>query len=555
MRKRCEIALVAVAWAVCSGCVAVRYADYAAPSLRLDRPTNKALPERDHSAVEEAFGTWSQMTPEQKESFPTPYHVYVRTPAPGTFEGDAIIGLAFSGGGTRGTVFSVMCLQELEKLGAIVVETSSGPKRLALLDEVDYVSGVSTGVIPAAAFALTASPKCPEPLKRENWPDSLNKDVTGYALRRLALGPWRLVRTNILGLNNRRLLVGTLATQFFDGTPGRLDSGLTFGDLPERPVVLMGASIINDPGTPFIQTRLPYRYALNITPRTPWEVGIQSFETLHADPMSYTLGEAAFNSLSYPGQMRSGLVAVREDRPWVTEGLPEEAATRMRRARLQPGYAGTYEVKDGGLVDNRGVDMLRRLFLSLVQDGHATRQPLIIGLDAGYLELRPPKKGPRVLRMGWFRELTASNLTTWQNCQEAYQWLAEEQSNDGLYGHVRFRMSAWTAYLPTHGTASEPTGPETQYLLKLCRDRPRIGTPERLLSVARGIRTSFRKLTEEEMDAVAIAAAFAVWLEKDALLSWVTQTHGGAPAHFETRATPLEGGEASGKGLPSESPQ
>ena len=53
---------------------------------------------------------------------------------------DLLIGLAFSGGGTRAAAFSYGVLVELD-------QTDSGPARrtASLLERVDYISGVSGG--------------------------------------------------------------------------------------------------------------------------------------------------------------------------------------------------------------------------------------------------------------------------------------------------------------------------------------------------------------------------------------------------------------------------
>jgi NTE family protein len=62
---------------------------------------------------------------------------------------DLLIGLAFSGGGTRAAAFSYGVLSEFER-------SDAGPARRngSLLDRIDYVSGVSGGAVTAAYFGL-----------------------------------------------------------------------------------------------------------------------------------------------------------------------------------------------------------------------------------------------------------------------------------------------------------------------------------------------------------------------------------------------------------------
>jgi hypothetical protein len=517
----------------CTGCALVRYADVAMPAIRLDRPSNASMPADDAPAVKQAIDTWTALTPEERLRFPTPYHVFVDTPAPGTFEGDFSVALAFSGGGTRGTVFAACCVKALAELGDIVVETPGGPRKISLLDEVDYVSGASTGVIPAAAFALNRGETCPDHLDFQHWPECFNRDLVSYTLTQFALRPYRILRDMTVGMNTRPALAAAVAAVFFEGSNRSLRSGLTLGDLPPTPVLFLNATVINEPGTLFVQTRLPYRYAIDAPPPQPWETGVQSFESFHSDPMRYPLGEACYNSLSFPGQMRSGLMAMRAGRSWVLDGLEAEQRARMARSRHQPGYEGVYELKDGGLVDNRGVASLDRLLAARV----TSARPLLIILDASYLELRAPAKGGGVLKKGWFNEVRSSTAASWQSGQDAHERLFAAHAQDGAYVPVRLELTAWTDHLP------DPTGvtsAKARHLAGLCAESERIRSHERLLEVLRGIGTTIADLDEAQMEALRIAAEFAVWAEAERILAWASEAHGGGSARF-SRPTPNDG--------------
>ncbi|MCC6143445.1 MAG: patatin-like phospholipase family protein, partial [Candidatus Hydrogenedentes bacterium] len=188
--------------------------------------------------------------------------MYVDTAAPGSLEGAYTIGLAFSGGGTRGTVFAACCVDLLRRLGEIQIEQQEGRRQLDLWQEVDYVSGVSTGAIPAAAFALNASAQCPGSLAFEYWPDCFNVNLLRAGILGLARRPDRLARDMTLGMNTRPGLSALLSETFFGGSLHKVGSGLTFGDLPSRPVLFLGSTMIQDPSAELIQTRLPYRFAL-----------------------------------------------------------------------------------------------------------------------------------------------------------------------------------------------------------------------------------------------------------------------------------------------------
>jgi len=507
------------------GCVVVRVADYAAPGLRLDRAGNPALPARDAPEVEAAFAAHAQADAAQRRRKPTPYHWYVDSPAPGTFEGDHVVGLAFSGGGSRGIYFSAACVKELEALGPIVVETEAGERQIDLLAETDYVSGVSTGAVTAALFALNQGDKVPEAYRLEHWPDAFNINPIAHGARHLAVRPDWLVRDFVLDMNTRPAFGGTLAALYFGGNPFDLRSGLRFADLPQRPVLLMGATVIHDPGPLMLHTRLPYRFTLDEHGPLPWSVGVQSFESFRTDPMRYSLGEAYYNSLSFPGHARSGLMAVREDPDWVFQGLPPETAARMARARTQYGYVGTYELKDGGLIDNRGFDIIGRIFAHITTNDPPRRQPLLIGLDADFAEVRPPEPGAGVLRKGWFRELQDTARASWQAGQNARLRLSTVRAEEDGYALVHFRYTAWLHHLPEVVGGSDT--PETQHLLALCAEEPLIGTPERMLEVAREVGAAYTALSDDATAMIRIAARFAVWLERDRLLEWAEAQHGG----------------------------
>ncbi len=523
--------------ALCPGCALVRYADYALPAVRLDRAGNEPLPNADAPAVQRAIDTWDSLGEGGREAFPTPYHVYVDTPAPGSFEGTHTVGMAFSGGGTRGILFCAAVAEQLRALGDLIVDAPDGPLRVNLFEELDYLSGVSTGAIPAALLALDYGGHCPPAFEIDQWPDCFNLDVCAYGLKRLAVRPDWLVRDWGVDMNTRAFVSGALAALYFEGKWFKPASGLTFGDLPRTPVLLLGAAVINDPGVPFMETRLPYRYCLDEKLGAPWAVGIQSFESFHSDPMAYPLGEACYNSISYPGHMRSGLMTVRADQPWVFDGLDGPVRRRMERARRQEGYAGTYEIKDGGLVDNRGVYVISRVLERLAEEQPPRRRPLLIGLDASRLALRAPEKGEKALKKGWFREIQASFNISWQTGQDAFQALMAARADAGAYAYVRFGFADWIPFL---GEGEDSA--EYRYLAELCRAEPLIGTPERLIEITRGLGTDFTDATEAEMAAVNVCARFAVWHTRNELLDWASVCHGGAPARFEH---PLESGEGT----------
>ena len=512
--------IVALLCAVlCSGCFVLRVSDAYLPAPRFDRPSNVPLPASNSPEIQAARAAWEALDEAERTYYPSLYHYYVKTKAAGSYEAEPLIGLAFSGGGSRGVLFSAACIAEFRALGPLHLKKDGESFTMDLLAEVDYVSGVSTGAIPAALFTLDQGGNCPEDLTVAGWPDNLNLNPIARGAKTLPLRPDWMLRDFLFDLNTRPVFSAALAATYFEGSPHRPASGLTFGDLPSSPVLLIGSAIINDPGANFIFTRVPYRYALNLNSDISWHVDVQSFETFHSDPMQYPLGEACYNSLAYPGVARSGLLRVLEDPEWVYAGLEMPQRQRMERARTQQGYAGVYELKDGGLIDNRGIGMIGRLFETLQARYPERSVPLLIGIDAGYHVLRPPGPGGNLLNMGWFQEMTASFRTSWQAGQAAKQRLIEAQEALGAYDLVRFNYTAWLEHMP-HEDADLEKSPEQQLLLQLCADEPLVGHPDQLLEITLGIGTTFTHLSEPELAAIRVTARFAVQLARQEILDW-----------------------------------
>lgn len=124
----------------------------------------------------------------------------------------ALVLLAFSGGGTRAAALSYGVLEELRRTPIVV---DGQPHRL--LDEVDLVAGVSGGSFTALAYALYG-----ERLFTEFEPRFLKRDVQGELISR-ALSP-----RNWLQLGSSAYGRSELAADYYDEI---LFGGATFSDL------------------------------------------------------------------------------------------------------------------------------------------------------------------------------------------------------------------------------------------------------------------------------------------------------------------------------------
>ncbi len=137
----------------------------------------------------------------------------------------ALVLLAFSGGGTRAAAFSYGVLEELRRTP--IAGGRADPTH-SFLDEVDMVTGVSGGSFTALAYALYG-----EQMFTEFEPRFLKRDVQGELIAR-ALSPrnWGDLGSPTYGRSE-------LAADYYDEI---LFKGATFADLlkrPDAPVVLV----------------------------------------------------------------------------------------------------------------------------------------------------------------------------------------------------------------------------------------------------------------------------------------------------------------------------
>ncbi len=100
-----------------------------------------------------ASGNFNQPDNQPTNSVPSPTE-FEQQYSPGS--GETVIGLSFSGGGTRAAAFSYGAIQALA-----AYETRSGGIGTPLIDDVVFVSGVSGGSVPAVYLALHGAKTIP----------------------------------------------------------------------------------------------------------------------------------------------------------------------------------------------------------------------------------------------------------------------------------------------------------------------------------------------------------------------------------------------------------
>jgi NTE family protein len=244
-----------------------------------------------------------------------------------SYTDNLLIGLAFSGGGTRAAAFAFGVLKELDSVQL------PGSGHAPLTDRIDFVSGVSGGSVTAAYFGLK---------KRAALADFRER----FLLRNAEEG----LETNLGGATLARGLSGGVNTGNF---PRWLDEnlfqGATFAQLraDRRPRIWINASDIYN--------------------RTPFVFGRTAFSVLCSDLNSYRISEAVAASAAVPVVFAPIVIESFSDKCraplplWAEKARLNPNAPPMLKAfsdgleRYRDGSVKYIKLLDGGLVDNFGL--------------------------------------------------------------------------------------------------------------------------------------------------------------------------------------------------------
>ncbi len=240
-----------------------------------------------------------------------------------------VVGLSFSGGGTRAAAFAYGVLDQLAR--------TPGPHgRNALLDRVGVVSGVSGGSIIAAYYGLKG-----------------RAGLADFRERFLVQDVMAVLDTNVNLINIGKALGGGANTdnKLRDWFNANLYHDATFRDLiGRRPIVLINAT--------------------DIYSRTPFLFAPQTFAAACSDITQYPVAAAVAASAAvpaafapiiieaFPGQCQTPLP------PWVHEAAANTAASPLLHAYakgledIRDGKVKYVKLFDGGLIDNYGLSGL-----------------------------------------------------------------------------------------------------------------------------------------------------------------------------------------------------
>src|ERR1700761_355252 len=240
---------------------------------------------------------------------------------------DNVVGLSFSGGGTRAAAFSFGVLTEME-------QTRVHGGRASMLDHLDFISGVSGGSVTAAYYGLRKRAGLADFRERfllRNAEEDLQTDLT-------------------LGTIGKALAGGINDSQ---GFPRWLDANLFHG-------ATFGA--FHEGGLPLVWIN-----ASDIYNRTPFVFGPTAFNAMCSDLSQYPLANAVAASAAVPVAFAPVVIQTFPGKcadplpPWIIRARDDSRAPPMLAAfakainRYHDGQMPYIKLLDGGLVDNYGL--------------------------------------------------------------------------------------------------------------------------------------------------------------------------------------------------------
>ena len=264
-----------------------------------------------------------------------------RNLGPGEHNSDSLlVVLTFSGGGTRAASFAYGVLEQLRDTPI----TWEGEER-SLLDEVDVISSVSGGSLPAAYYGLFGERIF------DDFPGKvLYTNIQGNLIRRILLPPDNIKMMSPL-FTRTDILAGNFDRYIFEGQ--------TFADLLKaghRPYIIINAT--------------------DLAKKTRFEFTQDQFDHLYSDLGPYHVGHAVAASACFPGVFPPMTVhnfergADYRMPDWAEEVLAQNAIDTM--AYAQAASFNSYgepdrpyiHLSDGGVADNLGlmpvIQLLRR---------------------------------------------------------------------------------------------------------------------------------------------------------------------------------------------------
>jgi len=246
---------------------------------------------------------------------------------------DMVLALAFSGGGTRAAAFAYGVLEELRDTEVIIDGQTT-----RLIDEVDFVTGVSGGSFTATYFALHGE-RIFEDFERR----FLKRDIEKELVLSLVLSP-----RNWFRLLSRHYNRSDLAADFYDR---EIFDGATFGDIQDRG----GAKVVIN--------------ATDLSTGNPFHFVQDQFDFICSDLTGFPVARAVAASAGLPPYFPplvldnySGSCGFRMP-AWLRQSLDEgrtsfdrrSVGARILASYLNPSVRPYIHLIDGGYSDYFGI--------------------------------------------------------------------------------------------------------------------------------------------------------------------------------------------------------
>ncbi len=265
---------------------------------------------------------------------------------------DTLVILAFSGGGSRAAYLSAKVMFALEK--RFYQEDKH------ILDEVDAISSVSGGSLPAAYFAVTKDPDDEGPWRLWNERKVLKAMQKNY-IRRWFLNwfwPQNFLRYWLTDFDRTDIMAQTFADNMFDKRGFQID--YTIGELnPERPNLVLNATNATAGKVSIEHHEAKYlsKQSLEHTDipggRTsfgrPFRFTEEEFQQIHSDIRDYSLARAVMATAAFPAVFNYMTL-----RDYSREDEPEKRFVHLF---------------DGGSSDNQGLSGV----LQILQDSECKK--------------------------------------------------------------------------------------------------------------------------------------------------------------------------------------
>lgn len=253
--------------------------------------------------------------------------------------------LALSGGGSRAAYWSASVMLKLEEVFK--------DQQLNLLQQVDAISSVSGGSLPAAYYAISDEPGVKSKHDRI-WEKHVVKDLMTKDYITRWIGNWfwpsNIAKYWFTAYDRTDIMAQTLADNLFDvhmsGSDLAKGRDLTIGDIPSnRPYLILNATNATSENQRFGES---------------FAFTKEAFDNLDSDINDYSLGRAVMATASFPGAFQ-------------TMTLRDFSNTNEDNRYVH--------VFDGGNVDNLGLDSASKI-IDIVSEQAVYDKLVVILVDA-----------------------------------------------------------------------------------------------------------------------------------------------------------------------------